>query len=171
MSVVAYLHGTSISFYDAPSNPNVSGEFEARGESFEGPPGSAVSAGGGFVFVAPDYPGFGDSTVPRHRYFHAQAEATSAADLLVASRQVLHRPHVKRSGELFTFGFPQGGHSALALQRLLERTHVEVTATASVGGVYDVERWFLPSLMNETTVSVPLYISHLLLAYDDVYDV
>ena len=37
-------------------------------------------------------------------------------------------------------------------------------------GVYDVERWFLSSLTNETTVTVPLYISYLLLAYDE-YDV
>ena len=171
MSVVAYVHGTSASYYDTPSNPNVAGELEPRGESFEGPPGSAVFAGAGFVFVAPDYPGFGDSTVPRHRYFSARAEATSAADLLTASKDVLRRLKAERTGELFTFGFSQGGHSALALQRLLERQHVEVTATATVGGVYDVERWFLSMLEDEITVTLPLYVSYLLLAYDDMYDV
>ena len=128
-------------------------------------------AGGGFIFVAPDYPGLGDSAVPRHRYFNAQAEARSAADLLVASRLVLHRMRVKQSKDLFTFGFSQGGHSALALHRLLERRHVDVTATASVGGVYDVERWFLSMLEDESTVTLPLYVSYLLLAYDDMYDV
>jgi hypothetical protein len=55
LSTVAYLHGTSASFYDAPSNPNVAGELETRGESFDGPPSSAIFAGGGFVYVAPDY--------------------------------------------------------------------------------------------------------------------
>jgi hypothetical protein len=70
LSTVAYLHGTSVSFYDAPSNPNVFGEFSENGESFDGPPSSAVFAGGGFVYIAPDYLGLGDSTVPRHRYFH-----------------------------------------------------------------------------------------------------
>ena len=61
----------------------------SRGESFEGPPASAVFAGDGFIYVAPDYLGFGDSTVPRHRYFHAATEASSAVDLLAASRHVL----------------------------------------------------------------------------------
>jgi hypothetical protein len=37
-------------------------------------PGSSTSP--------PDYLGLGDSTVPRHRHFHAATEASSAADLL-----------------------------------------------------------------------------------------
>jgi hypothetical protein len=171
LSTVAYLHGTSVSFYDAPSNPNVFGEFSENGESFDGPPSSAIFAGAGFIYIAPDYLGLGDSTVPRHRYFHAATEASSAADLLVASRDVLASLRVRRTDELFTFGFSQGGHAALALQRLLERRRVDVTATATVGGVFDIERFFLVSIANTTTLTLPLYVSYLLLAYDDIYDV
>jgi hypothetical protein len=171
LDTVAYLHGTSVSFYDAPSNPNVFGELSENGESFDGPPSSAVFAGGGFVYVAPDYLGLGDSTVPRHRYFHAATEASSAADLLAASRDVLASLRVRRGDELFTFGFSQGGHAALALQRVLEKRRVDVTATATVGGVFDVERFFLSAIADETTVTLPLYVSYILLAYDDIYDV
>jgi hypothetical protein len=141
LATVAYLHGTSVSFYDAPSNPNISGEFSENGESFDGPPSSAIFTGAGFIYVAADYPGLGDSTVPRHRYFHAATEASSAADLLVAARKAL------------------------------ERRRVDVTATAMAGGVLDVERFFLSGMANETTVTVPLYVAYLLLAYDDIYDV
>jgi hypothetical protein len=59
LSTVAYLHVTSVSFYDAPSNPDVFGEFNENGESFDGPPWSALFAGGGFIYVAPDYLGLG----------------------------------------------------------------------------------------------------------------
>jgi hypothetical protein len=170
LSTVAYLHGTSVSFYDAPSNPNIFGELEERGESFDGPPSSAIFAGGGFIYIAPDYLGLGDSTVPRHRYFHAATEASSAFDLLAASRGVLRSLRVHRSGELFTFGFSQGGHAGLALHRLLERRRVEVAATAAVGGVFDVERFFLSGIADETTPTVPLYVAYILLAYDDIYD-
>jgi hypothetical protein len=171
LATVAYLHGTSVSFYDAPSNPDVFGEFNENGESFDGPPSSAIFAGGGFVYIAPDYLGLGDSTVGRHRYFHAATEASSAMDLLAASHHVLTSLHVRRSDELFTFGFSQGGHAALALHRALQDAHVEVTATATVGGVLDVERFFLSSIVDEATVTLPLYVSYILLAYDDVYDV
>ncbi len=85
LSTVAYLHGTSVSFYDAVSNPNIFGEFEERGESFDGPPSNSIFAGAGFICIAPDYLGLGDSTVPRHRYFHAETEASSAVDLLTGA--------------------------------------------------------------------------------------
>jgi hypothetical protein len=171
LSTVVYQHGTAVSFYDAPSNPNVFGQFNENGESFDGPPSSAIFAGGGFIYIAPDYLGLGDSTVPRHRYFHADTEASVAVDLMAAARHVLASLRVPRNDELFIFGFSQGGHAALALHRELQRQRVEVTATATVGGVLDVESFFLLGLANETTPTVPLYVSYILLSYDDIYDV
>jgi pimeloyl-ACP methyl ester carboxylesterase len=170
LPTVAYVHGTSVSFYDAPSNPNIVGPLSSRGESFEGPPSSAVFAGSGFLYIAPDDLGLGDSTVPRHRYFHAQTEASAAIDLLAAAQPVLAALRVRQDGTLFVFGWSQGGHAALALQRELERLRVKVTGTAVVGGVFDVERWFFTSLTSET-LTRPLYATYLLLAYDDIYDV
>jgi hypothetical protein len=93
------------------------------------------------------------------------------ADLLAASRDVLASLRVRRSDELFTFGFSQGGHAALALQRVLEKRRVDVTATATAGGVFDVERFFPSAIADEATVTLPLYVSYILLAYDDIYDV
>lgn len=171
LSTVAYVHGTSVSFYDAPSNPRIVGPFSDRGESFEGPPGSAVFAGGGFIVVAPDDLGLGDSTVPRHRYFDAATEASAAVDLLSASRGVLAALRVHQNGKLFVFGFSQGGHSALALHRELQRAHVDVVGTATVGGIFDVERWFLSLIERDETPTLPLYASYILLAYDDIHDV
>ena len=171
LSTVAYLHGTSVSFYDAVSNPNIFGAFNENGESFDGPPSNSIVAGAGFIYVGPDYLGLGDSPIPRHRYFHASTEASSAIDLLAASRRVLARLGVEQTGRLFTFGFSQGGHSALALHRELQDADVHVAGTATVGGVFDVERWFLSLLNAETSVTLPLYASYILLAYDDVYNI
>jgi pimeloyl-ACP methyl ester carboxylesterase len=170
LSTVAYVHGTSVSFYDAPSNPNIVGALSPRGESFEGPPSSAVFAGNGFIYVAPDDLGLGDSTVPRHRYFDAKTEASAAIDLLAAAQPMLAAMRVRQDGRLFVFGWSQGGHAALALQRELERMRVRVTGTGVVGGVFDVERWFFTSLTS-TTLTRPLYATYLLLAFDDMYDV
>ena len=124
LSTVAYLHGTSVSFYDAVSNPNIFGRFNVNGESFDGPPSNAVFAGAGFIYVGPDYLGLGESPVPRHGSFHAATESSSAVDLLAASRKVLASLRVPQNDKLFTFGFSQGGHSALALHRELQRAGV-----------------------------------------------
>jgi fermentation-respiration switch protein FrsA (DUF1100 family) len=171
LSTVVYLHGTSVSFYDAVSNPDIFGRFSENGESFDGPPSNAIFAGAGFIYAGPDYLGIGDSRVPRHRYFHAATEASASVDLLSASREVLAGLGVRRNGRLYTFGFSQGGHSALAVHRTLQQAGVDVTATATVGGVFDVERWFLASLANRTTITLPLYVSYLLVAYDDIYGI
>jgi hypothetical protein len=61
--------------------------------------------------------------------------------------------------------------AALALQRALQDAHVDVEATATVGGILDVEQWFLSLLARDNTTTLPLYASYLLLAYDDVYNV
>jgi pimeloyl-ACP methyl ester carboxylesterase len=171
LKTVVYLHGTSVSFYDAVSNPNIFGELSEAGESFDGPPSSAVFAGSGFLYVAPDYLGLGDSTVPRHRYFHAATEASATVDLLAASQEVLDSLQTERHSALFTFGFSQGGHSALALHRELQDMRVDVTATATVGAVLDIEQWFLQSLADDAAATLPLYVTYILLAYDDLDDI
>jgi len=48
---------------------------------------------------------------------------------------------------------------------------VKVKGSAIVGGILDVERWFLASLEKEDSIAQALYASYLLLAFDDIYDV
>jgi hypothetical protein len=167
---VAYQHGTSVSYYDTMSNPNIVGPLEPRGESFEGPPGDAVFAGNGFILVGADYLGLGDSSVPRERYFHAETEASAGADMLVASRDVLADLHVRQTSDLFIFGYSQGSHAALALHRALQEAHVDVTGTATGGVIFNPETWFLSGFVSDT-YTLPVYMSLILLTYDDIYDV
>ena len=48
---------------------------------------------------------------------------------------------------------------------------LHVTGTATVGGIFDVEQWFLSLLARDNTITLPLYASYILLAYDDIYNV
>ena len=66
--------------------------------------------------------------------------------------------NVRQSDELFTYGFSQGGHAALAVQRTLEQRGVDVTATAVVGAVFASSRFFLSGIEDEITVTLPLYV-------------
>jgi hypothetical protein len=167
---LAYQHGTSVTYFDAISNPDIVGPLEPRGESFEGPPADAVFAGNGFIFVGSDYLGLGDSSVPRERYFHAETEASAGADLLVASRDVLADLAVRQTDDLFIFGYSQGSHAALALHRALQEAGVDVTGTATGGVLFDPEKWFLSGLVSQTS-TLPVYMSLILLTYDELYDV
>lgn len=113
LSTVAYLHGTSVSFYDAVSNPNIFGQFNENGESFDGPPSNAVFAGAGFIYIGPDYLGLGDSPVPRHRYFNAETERRA---------DVFQQPYASTVSVLFDMqhffddvlaGLPSNAHALL----------------------------------------------------------
>ena len=115
LSTVAYLHGTSVSFYDAVSNPNIFGEFSPNGESFDGPPSNAIFAGAGFIYVGPDYLGLGDSTgapasilprgnrgvvcdrpaggIPQSARRPSRASRTARCSRLASHREVIRRSH------------------------------------------------------------------------------
>jgi hypothetical protein len=56
------------------------------------------------------------------------------------------------------------------VHRALEAAGVAVAATATAGGVFDPEEWFLSMLGNVKTVTLRLYSSYLVVACDDVYD-
>jgi pimeloyl-ACP methyl ester carboxylesterase len=162
--VVLYNHGTSVSYYDAPSNPSTF-------DSFEGPPATAIYAGGGFILIAPDYIGLGDSRDVPHRYFHAQTEASSTVDMWRASTEVLCRLDVEVGDRLFIMGFSQGGHTAFAALRQLQDEGVEVTAMATTGSVLAPEKFFLFTLDSvEEGTFLPLYGTYMLAAYDVLYD-
>lgn len=164
-ATVLYTHGTSVSYYDAPSNPSTF-------DSFDGPPATSIYAGGGFIFVAPDFIGLGDSVDVPHRYLHATSEASSTVDLWHAAKKVMNQLNVNRNNKLFIMGFSAGGHAALATQRLLEEQDVMVTATATTGGVFDAEAIFSKTVNNDVPDTfLPLYGTYALVAYDKIYDV
>jgi pimeloyl-ACP methyl ester carboxylesterase len=167
LSTVAYQHGTSVSNFDTVSNLNVN-------DTFDGPTPLAFFTGAGFIYIAPDYLAYGDSQLPRHRYFHAASEASASADMLTAAKELPAYQAAKTNNKLFLFGFSQGGHVSMALQRSLEAQNTSVTAHATIGGVYDPEAWFLKSVFDpegETPQYISLYISFLTVAYDDVYNI
>jgi peroxiredoxin Q/BCP len=53
LSTVVYQHGTAVSFYDAPSNPNVFGEFSGSTDQHPSPGGPMLNPGD----KAPDFTG------------------------------------------------------------------------------------------------------------------
>ncbi len=96
----------------------------------------------GYVVVASDYLGYGKSSFPYHPYLHAESEARTTVDALLAARALLARLGVAESGRVFLAGYSQGGHAALAAQRAIERDRPAgvpaVTATGAMSGPYDL---------------------------------
>lgn len=100
----------------------------------------------GYAVVSTDYLGLGRSDYPFHPYLHADTEASAIIDALRAARAVGGRLGFDFSGQVMLAGYSQGGHSALAAQREIERAHADefdLVASAPMSGPYALERTFL----------------------------
>ncbi|MFA7505924.1 MAG: alpha/beta fold hydrolase [Burkholderiaceae bacterium] len=99
----------------------------------------AVLAAQGYAVVAPDYTGYGGSTLDYHPYLNAQAQAADAIDSLRAARQVLAARGEPPPSALFLTGYSQGGYVAMATHREIERAHADefqVAASFPMSGPY-----------------------------------
>jgi pimeloyl-ACP methyl ester carboxylesterase len=159
--VVSYQHGTNPTRADAPSAPTLG----------EGVLGSATFAGGRYLFLAPDYPGLGVSTITQP-YLYAPTTVNSVVDLLQAARNVTQGLGRQWNPSIYLVGFSQGGHATASVQRALESLHdpaLDVRANAAVAGAYDLERISVPFALRGASTAHSLYLALLARAYAEIY--
>lgn len=130
--VVLYAHGTN---FDKNMN------MAAVATTAEGGLVLAAFAAQGYVVVAPNYTGYGASTLPYHPYLNAEAQSSDMVDALRATRSLMGQISTTTSlgRALFTSGYSQGGHVAMATQRALQQTYAgefTVSGSAPMSGPY-----------------------------------
>ncbi|HYF59193.1 MAG TPA: lipase family protein [Burkholderiaceae bacterium] len=108
---------------------------------------TAFFASRGYLVVASDYLGYAGSSYPYHPYLHAPSEARTAIDAIRAGRALAARLGAREDGRLFLAGYSQGGHAALATQRVLEAaggnpTGLTPIAVGAMSGPYDLTGTF-----------------------------
>lgn len=118
----------------------------------------------GYVVVATDYLGFAKSTHDYHPYLHAESQASTTIDAVIAATSALSKLGVTTSGKLFLTGYSQGGHASMATQKAIEANPglgVKVTAAGHMSGPYNLSGAFvsglsfLPSGTGGSTVFTP----------------
>ncbi len=134
MPVVSYQHGTVFSKTEVPSSPEESMETRLMVARF---------AGQGYVVVAADYFGKGQSSEP-DSYLVKGSTQQACFDMLLAARGVLASLKVT-PGPLFLSGWSQGGWATLSFLQRLEGAGIAVTAAATASAPTDVyvttNRW------------------------------
>ncbi|MGJ7916350.1 alpha/beta hydrolase family protein [Massilia sp. LXY-6] len=155
--VLLYAHGTSLQkSYDMA---DIANNTEAR-------LAAAVFAAQGFIVVAPNYAGYGGSSLGYHPYLDRIQEAADMIDGLRAARSSFDAIGVRDSGKLMVTGYSQGGYVALATQRAMQELgNAEFTLTAAAGmsGPYAIARFgddlFGGAPRDGATVIVPTIIN------------
>lgn len=159
--MISYQHGTIFDRGAVPSQVNKSEMIDETKLML------AVFASQGYVVIAADYFGLGDSTLP-NTYFVPRATEQACLDMLWASRAVLKIEN-KETSHLFLHGWSQGGYNTLRFLKRLETMGETVTAASTAAGPTDLKVW-VNRLMNNPqptdAVWVPSAASNLFLAMD-----
>jgi pimeloyl-ACP methyl ester carboxylesterase len=159
--VVSFQHGTATHRAMSPSAPDPSNGVLA----------AAAFASRGYLLVAADYLGLGESP-GRHPYLHAASEASAVIDLLRAARTVVVSNGREWPADTFLIGFSQGGHATLSAQRALEAVRIDgiyVRASAAIAGPFDLAALSFPFALEGTSTQASTYLGYLLNAYASVY--
>ncbi len=138
LPVLSYQHGTVFGRYQVPSYafshsnpsgyPQYSGAFETRLIV-------AQYAAQGYVVIAPDYFGLGDSNQPE-AYTLKASEQQACIDLYRAARAFLTRRGIGES-RLFLAGWSQGGLVTTAFLEKLQTLGIPVTASFTAASPND----------------------------------
>lgn len=166
------LHGTNPDRSDAPSAPNL----------YEGILGSLVFSSAGYILLAPDYPGLGES-FSYHPYLHASSAARATVDMIKAVHTALPEfsPELVLPEKLFLMGYSQGGQAAMAAGKWMEE-HPEYcgtpTGAAGISGPYILANekddpdtvYSFENALYGSQWSHTLYLAYLGFAYCMIYD-
>lgn len=162
--VVIYLHGTTMTRAQSPSEP----------ERADGDQEAAIFAGNGYLAVLPDYIGLGVSGRPQ-AYVVTAPQVEASIDLLRAVRQVASDMGTVWAPDLYMMGFSQGGQSVAGLHRELERNPLpdyNLKGSIGIAGPYDLKLLTLQKLSPPDAFDIASigYVAFATYAYSVEYD-
>src|SRR5207245_102964 len=106
-------------------------------------------------------------------YLHAKTEATCVVDGLRGTRTLCDQSQLPLNGQLFLYGYSQGGHVTMAAHRELEAYQANeftVTASAPAAGAYDLGGVTVESILaNPSAYPDPWYFSQIVAAFAPIY--
>ncbi len=159
--VICFQHGTQTQRHLVPSL--------GAGNSDAGLAG-AVAASMGYVCVAADYLGLGESYIVPP-YLLAENSANTVIDMLRASFSYLSGQGVQTSSSLYLTGYSQGGHITMATHHEIEKNYsdeFQVKAAAPLAGPYDLQAT-IDTVMAWGTYKQPILMAYLMNSYDHYY--
>lgn len=161
LPAVVYAHGTTNGPTDVPSQ--LRGGFEV----------ALAYAAFGFITIAPDFLGLGDSR-GFHPYVHAATETSASLDMLNGCLEYLEfnagpdwDPNF-----LFVAGYSQGGHASMALHREIEDFWsfvYPVSAATHMSGPYSISGVMRDLILSDSSYGSPSYIPYTMLSYQTIY--
>lgn len=158
----AYFHGTASKSTNVPSykstEMNIGVMFGCLGN----------------IVALPDYLGMGscDTSVIIHPYIHAESQANTSINMLRATYEFCDSMGVMDNGQLFLFGYSQGGFTTAATLREIEANYSNeftVTASCPMSGAFDITGAQTDLIASDSVYATPGYLPYIILGYQSIY--
>ncbi len=159
---VMWSHGTSVDRTFAPSAPTTEESVLI----------SAAYSGSGFLTVAPDLVGLGQSKT-YHPYLYMPSTIAASSDMLAAAKTVSEGMKFAWQPSLYLVGFSQGGLTTAAMQRTLEarpNPSFQVKAAAAISPPLNLAEISFPNALKGASSSSSLYAGYVINSFSKTYN-
>lgn len=161
--LTAYFHGTSAKRTAVPS-------YGSSEQSL-----GIIFGALGNIVALPDYLGMGDSdsSVIINPYIHRESQGNNGVSMIRAARNFINDTlGISDNGQLFLFGYSQGGFVTVATLKMIEdfyQNEMPVTAAAPMSGPYDLVDAQVELIASDSVYPTPGYLPYIILGYQSVY--
>jgi len=173
VSIVCYHHGTETHNDEVPSRTYVDMNPALDDSGYLSI--LSVFSAGGYLTVAPDYVGMGDSP-GFHPYHHVESQGAAAVDAIRAARTLTASlsgtTGTTANTELYLSGYSQGGHATLSTHSEIEAKHAAeftIKCSAPGAGAYDLSGAQLNRTFTEPDINTPMYLAYIIYSMNEVY--
>jgi pimeloyl-ACP methyl ester carboxylesterase len=161
--LVGYGHGTQADRWGSASNM-AGAQWDVN----------CIFASTGYTVAMPDYLGLGDADprVTIHPYTHAYSQANTMINSLRASRYVCDSLNIHLNGQVFLYGYSQGGGTTVATVKEIQENYpleFDIAGAAPMSGAYDLIDAQVDLMASDDVYPTPGYLPYVVLAYQSVY--
>ena len=160
MPILNFNHGTTSLHADAPTEDLIQYSFFSN------------AASAGYIFVIPDYLGFGVSDNIVHPYYRSDITGQTIVDMIRAAKELAAIEGYNFNGNVFLSGYSEGGFATMSAHYNMEKNNysgLNLVASAPASGGYDITG-MLDYFISKETYHVPYYIAYVAMGYKTSYD-
>ena len=159
--ILSFQHNNIIRKADAPSR------YSGNSQWYVG-----LAAGSlGNITLMPDGIGLGDGP-GLHPFLHLQSEATAVVDMIQAAKEIVDTMGASPDEQVFLSGIAEGAYASVAAHQYIQtylEPQIHVTATAGIGGYYDMSGTMVDMILSDSNYVDPSYLPQLVLGYNMAY--
>jgi len=158
--ILNFNHGTTSLHRDAPTEDLFQYIFFSN------------AASAGYIFVIPDYLGFGVSDDILHPYYRSDITGLTIVDMLRATKELAEIEGYNFNGDVFLSGYSEGGFATMSAHKTLEENNFQglnLVASAPAAGGYDMTG-MLNYFLSLEIYHQPYYLAYVAFSYKTSYD-